>query len=96
MNNKFSLWVISFFVCAIVPGISSAYSYNSSAERILRFNSGIEVHEDGSMTVTEKVSPKILSLPLYPELNFSRLNRVVEGIRDFFGKATLPGDNIPK
>lgn len=55
MNSKFALWVIGFFVCAIVSGISSAYSYDSSAERILRFNSGIEVHEDGSMTVTETI-----------------------------------------
>jgi dTDP-4-amino-4,6-dideoxygalactose transaminase len=44
----------------------------------------------GSMTVTEKVAPKILSLPLYPELTFSRLNRVVEGIRDFFRESNPP------
>jgi len=44
----------------------------------------------GPMTVTEKVVPKILSLPLYPELNFSRLNRVVEGIRDYFRESDGP------
>ena len=44
----------------------------------------------GPMTVTEEVVSKILSLPLYPELNFSRLNRVVEGIRDFFRESDPP------
>jgi len=44
----------------------------------------------GPMTVTEEVFSKILSLPLYPELDFSRLNRVVEGIRDFFRESNPP------
>jgi len=44
----------------------------------------------GPMTVTEEVVSKILSLPLYPELDFSRLNRVVEGIRDFFRESNPP------
>lgn len=39
-----------------------------------------------SMQVTEMLSTKVLSLPMYPELMLSELTQVTDAISDFFGK----------
>jgi dTDP-4-amino-4,6-dideoxygalactose transaminase len=40
----------------------------------------------GSLRVTEMVGTEILSLPLYPSLSIQRQSRVIEAVREFFGK----------
>ena len=40
---------------------------------------------DGGMVITEKIAREILCLPIYPELNDANVERVVNGIRCYFG-----------
>ena len=39
----------------------------------------------GDLPVTEKACGQILSLPIFPELDDARVDRVIEAVRDFFG-----------
>ena len=42
-------------------------------------------YKEGDFPVTERVSREILSLPIYPELEFSDVDYISEKIKDFFG-----------
>jgi dTDP-4-amino-4,6-dideoxygalactose transaminase len=39
----------------------------------------------GDLPVTEKACEQILSLPIFPELDDTQVDRVIEAVRDFFG-----------
>jgi dTDP-4-amino-4,6-dideoxygalactose transaminase len=41
-------------------------------------------YEPGSFPVAERQAQRILSLPVYPELEESHLRYIVKAIRDFF------------
>jgi dTDP-4-amino-4,6-dideoxygalactose transaminase len=43
-------------------------------------------HREGDFPVSEKAARECLSLPIYPELTEEQIQRVVEVIREFFGK----------
>jgi dTDP-4-amino-4,6-dideoxygalactose transaminase len=43
-------------------------------------------HKAGDFPVAEKAAREVLSLPIYPELTEEQILRVVEAIKDFFGK----------
>jgi dTDP-4-amino-4,6-dideoxygalactose transaminase len=44
-------------------------------------------YKAGDFPVAEKAARQCLSLPIYPEMNEERIQRVVTGIRDFFGRS---------
>jgi dTDP-4-amino-4,6-dideoxygalactose transaminase len=46
---------------------------------------------EGSLPVTERLAGEILSLPMYPQLPESHVERVIEAIRLFFGATTPRG-----
>ncbi|MFQ5539291.1 MAG: DegT/DnrJ/EryC1/StrS family aminotransferase [Candidatus Binatia bacterium] len=41
-------------------------------------------YKEGDFPVTEAAAREVLSLPMYPELGEDEINKVVEGIRDFY------------
>src|SRR5258705_12119411 len=41
-------------------------------------------YKDGSLPVSEQASREVLSLPIYPELTRSQLDRVVDAVRGFY------------
>lgn len=41
----------------------------------------------GSLLVTEELSKRVLSLPIYPQMNDGQVNRVIEAVRSFFGRS---------
>ena len=43
-------------------------------------------HQSGDFPVAEKASREVLSLPMFPELTDTQIQRVAEVIRNFFGK----------
>lgn len=44
-------------------------------------------YTEGSLPVAEEVSKKVLSLPLYPEIGEEKIKKVVELIKEFYGRS---------
>ncbi len=41
----------------------------------------------GSLPVAEKLAEEVLSIPVYPQMTDGMINRVIEGVRSFFGSS---------
>jgi dTDP-4-amino-4,6-dideoxygalactose transaminase len=41
----------------------------------------------GSLPVSERLTKQVVSLPIYPQMDDGQVNRVIEGVRSFFGRS---------
>ncbi len=50
-------------------------------------------YEAGSLPNTERIAERILSLPMYPELQDAQVDAVIEAIKDFYGSKSEAKEN---
>ncbi len=41
----------------------------------------------GSLPVSERLTKRVVSLPIYPQMDDGQVNRVIEGVRSFYGRS---------
>jgi dTDP-4-amino-4,6-dideoxygalactose transaminase len=72
-------------------GIATGIHYPHAVHR----QPGLAAHARvaGSMTATEEIGGKILSLPMFPSLSAAAQERVIDGVRAFFEKRSA--DDLP-